>query len=353
MINLILADASEEYLLDLQTLLLSQCGQIQTEIISDIRYLEQYFRESHALDLIIISEAYYGRLEQVGLLKDKNLSANRVFLLAKSGDKPEVLPYAVRVPRQHTSILPALVRKIFLKPTTDENAPKTRLVTVHSPLGRSGKTTVAMGLAHKLSLLGARTLFISMDRLQSCNWLLGDSRYLLDDHLDIFNPENENIADDIIPLIKRHGFFYIPPFSSPALSLQIPKETYPYMAQKLVESEQYDCIVMDASCEFSRTVSQLLRMSHNNVIIALQDANSSYKLNRTLLCLDDPFQERFSFLCNFYRPEMADARSAHLRKLIGDKLIPYNVKLDGEQISRAANDPAFAAVMDELSREMI
>lgn len=352
MMELILADASEEYLLELQTLLLAQCGQLQTEIISDYRYLETVFSAPRPLDLLIASEAYYNRLAAQGKLGGLTLPPGRIFLLTKTGTTPEVRANAVYVPRESIALLPALVQKVFLK-HEPVPAPKTRLIVVHSPLGRCGKTTVAMGLAHKLSLLGARTLFISMDRLQSCNWLLGDSRYLLDDQLSLFRPENETIVDDIAPLVKRHGFFYIPPFSAPALSLQIPKETYLHMAKKLLESEQYDCVVMDASCEFSSTVSQLLRAAHNNVLIALQDANSAYKLNRMLLCLEDPFQEKFSFLCNLYRLEGTDSRSAHLRKLIGDKLIPYNPKLDGEQISRAANDPAFAAVMDELAQRMI
>ena len=96
------------------------------------------------------------------------------------------------------------------------------------------------------------------------------------------------------------------------------------MATKLVEAHAYDCIVMDASCEFSSTVCKLMQASHNNVVIALQDANSSYKLNRMLVCLEDPFQEKF----------------------------PYNPRLDGEQIIKAAADPAFAHVMQELTGTM-
>ena len=88
------------------------------------------------------------------------------------------------------------------------------------------------------------------------------------------------------------------------------------------------------------------------MVIALQDANSSYKLNRMLVCLEDPFQEKFSYLCNLYRENVTDSRSALMKKTIGDRIIPYNPRLDGEQIVKAAADPAFANVMKELTAGM-
>lgn len=354
MMQLVLAASSEDYLMQLQTLLLEQCGQLNLEIISDYSYLESYFQEDRKPDLLLISEGYYNRMRKNGTLGAAGrLPATRVFLLSKEGTRPEGLPYGVRVPRDCAAHLPALVRQLYAtKPKPEAARLATRLITVHSPLGRSGKTTVAMGLAYTLAEKGAKTLFLSMDRLQSCNWLLGESRYLPDDHLRTFTPDNAGIADDLESLVRRHGFYYIPPFSSPGLSLRIPKETYLHMATKLVEAHAYDCIVMDASCEFSSTVCKLMQASHNNVVIALQDANSSYKLNRMLVCLEDPFQEKFSYLCNLYRENVEDSRSTLMKKTIGERISPYNPRLDGEQIIKAAADPAFAHVMQELTGTM-
>ena len=49
---------------------------------------------------------------------------------------------------------------------------------------------------------------------------------------------------------------------------------------------------------------------------------------------------------------MEDSRSALMKKTIGERIIPYNPRLDGEQIIKAAADPAFAHVMQELTGTM-
>ena len=112
--QLVLAASSEDYLMQLQTLLLEQCGQLKLEIISDYNYLETYFKEDRKPDLLLISEGYYNRMRKNGTLGAAGrLPATRVFLLSKEGTKPEGLPYGVRVPRDCAAHLPALVRQLY------------------------------------------------------------------------------------------------------------------------------------------------------------------------------------------------------------------------------------------------
>ena len=134
--QLVLAASSEDYLMQLQTLLLEQCGQLKLEIISDYNYLETYFKEDRKPDLLLISEGYYNRMRKNGTLGAAGrLPATRVFLLSKEGTKPEGLPYGVRVPRDCAAHLPALVRQLYAsKPKPEAARLSTRLITVHSPL---------------------------------------------------------------------------------------------------------------------------------------------------------------------------------------------------------------------------
>ena len=66
--QLVLAASSEDYLMQLQTLLLEQCGQLKLEIISDYNYLETYFKGDRKPDLLLISEGYYNRMRKNGTL---------------------------------------------------------------------------------------------------------------------------------------------------------------------------------------------------------------------------------------------------------------------------------------------
>lgn len=350
MIQLVLADASEEFLVEVQAMLQDTCGALALEIISDPAYLETYLEASRPMDLLILSEAFYQKLTKRGAIDKLQLPPERVLLLSKSGDAPEALAHGVRVPRQQISLLPPLIRKQFqaLEKTAIARS-KTQLLVVHSPLGRCGRTSIAMGMAQRLAQTGARTLFLSLDRLQSCNWLLGENRYLLNDHLHVFTTENEDIAADVKRLVRRHGFFYLPPFSEPSRALRISPAVYLHLAKKLVAAEAYDAIVLDASCEFTETTAALLREADLAVIIAMQDADAVNKLNRMLLCLEDPFQPRFRYLCNLYRENMPDARPAHLQKLTAECCLPYLPQIEGSQVNRFAAEPSVAALLTKLT----
>lgn len=352
MTKLMLADADEEFLIDLQGHVTRQNAAYQVEIVTDPAYLCRCLQSGEGVDLLVISENLYAAVLRCDAKALEAVPRRRIVLLSESCKTAEAGAAHLRIPRGRPEVLLAVTAKLFPK-KAERVVPKTKLIAVYSPLGRCGKTTVAMGLAHKLSLLGQRTLFLSLDRLQSFNWLLSESMYLPDEALSIFSAENESIVSDLARVTRRHGFSYVPPFYAPACSLQVSPKVYLVLAKRLIEAERYDAVVLDLSCGFSTSVAELLKMAHHTVLLTLQDANSAYKLNRQLLCLEDPFSEAFSYVCNLFQPEAPNQLSVHIRQKIGELVIPYCAQLDGESLWTAENNEAFARVMEGLSAQIL
>lgn len=299
-ISIVIASLDRKYLSSLELSFTKKVtSNVSLEIITDYEYLLNFFSIPQKIDCLIIDEDLYSEMI------DKQ-HINCVFLFTEqttdSLQRFNNIEYIYKF---------SSVKEIFLKVVgkmgldinngerEGSKSVKTSTIMVYSPIGGSGKTIVALGLANQIADLNKKVLYLNVQSLQDFQPMIGDYGYCENGFDRCLMRKDPNVAKEMQRSVVNVGFDCLRGFKGSTLSYGITDEHYIFLIRNLVESKMYDYIIVDSSTEFSSINSKIMSISDKVVIVATQGQSEEYKINSFMQSIEYS-ENKFLFVCNKY-----------------------------------------------------
>jgi len=333
-----LIDLDERYLTPLEHKL-AQVVQDKADInvITDREFLTRYFSVPRNIDLLIISED----------LLDNTFARHEIsYIFVLTEQESTQVETSGNLTINHLYKYTSM-KEIFLKIssaiselifTGDEQRQRTKVITVYSPIGGIGKTTISFALCNELSKLNQNVLYVGTDGTQSFGYFYDNDTYLAIEKQMI--NKYEYISEAAKPFIIHENFDIMPPFFRVLSSLGICEEQYIFLIRSMKQSGSYDFIVVDTDCAFTKEKSSMLASSDYVLFVCGQDMLSIHKLDCLLSSIDCSDSSKFIFVCNKYIPSEKNTNLRSYRHKTSE-FISYNEKLCGANLSALRNSKTF------------
>ncbi len=110
-----------------------------------------------------------------------------------------------------------------------------------------------------------------------------------------------HIYQNIRSFIRKEGFSYIPPFLSTLDARNLSYDIYLNLIRGARESKEYDFIIVDIEAGYEANRVQLLQEADKVLLITMQDAISTCKMEYIMQNLDFRDHEKYLVIMNRYR----------------------------------------------------
>lgn len=152
-----------------------------------------------------------------------------------------------RISKLYKDIIKEYADKAGYVPDFDSSQ-NTKMIAVYSPIGGSGKTTIALTLASMFSSLGENVMFLNMEQLDSASCVNvhvedADGITVLLESLD----ENTNFGLKLKGITQKglNGMSYIEGFERIVDFNSISKEEVQTVLEKIIRYGNYDVVIVD------------------------------------------------------------------------------------------------------------
>lgn len=299
-IKILFVDIDEEYLMRLVMKFIDELGdKVDITMITELNYLKQYLEEPHEINILIIKDSLYGK-------QFERFSIDEVYILTEN----EILDEQSAT-KQNTIYKYSSIGHIYTKIASLSSLDKLdmddaligKLIMIYSPIGGSGKTYTALGIAKALAALNKRVLYINVESVQDFNYYLQDKSYVSKEFEQAMIRQSESLMEQFRASIKNDEFDYLPPFEQSTIALNITSSSYQQFIEKIRELGIYDFIIVEISAEFTQDNVVYMRMADKVLIVTAQDAFSTFKLERFLINIDYAGQDKFVVICNAYEED--------------------------------------------------
>lgn len=296
-IKIVFVDVEEDYLMMLVMKFIESLGdKVDIVMITELDYLEKYLSEPHELNLLIIKDSLYDK-------RFERFMINHTFFLTEKEEIIDGTENSNKMIYKYSSIdhiFTKIASLSGLDKLDQKNARTTQLIMLYSPIGGSGKTYTSIGIARALGALNKKVLYLNTESVQDFNYYLKDQSYATREFEQALIRRSESMMEQFRDTIRRDTFDYLPPFEQSIIALNINKDSYQYLIQKIQELGIYDYIILETSSEFTYDNVTYMGLANKVLIVANQDVLSVYKLERFLSNIDYAQQDKFKIICNRY-----------------------------------------------------
>lgn len=341
--RILIADTDEQYLAPLERKFIEEFGdKAEINIITDLEYLNFFFSKPQNIDILVINENIYDNTFQ------KHNILNTFILSEKDTEDNLTADLDINHIYKYTSvkeIFNTIKNNVTTKVVNNIDERETRVIMVHSPIGGVGKTTTAIGIAGALAKAYKKVLFIGIDSLQYYAYFI-DKPMFLDNTVERrIKSDNENVYNNLKPFILSEFVDFMPPFMS-SCSLNLSAVNYANLINSIIKSKNYDYIIIDTSSEFSETISKLMGISTNVIIVLGQDKYSVYKFNCLSNNMDCSDTNKFVFVCNKYEPESENylIKDDFINRFTISEYIHYDSEISNLRIKELADVKSYQKV---------
>lgn len=276
-IKIAIADSDREYLQKLAGGL-SLYSDLNLALFSDEESMMNAFRNKK-FDIFLFSPKIFSvessyfkvRADLKVLLDDKEQVISDVYSDAGRIDKYQ------RVSRIYKKIL-ELYSEVCGKGTAIGDG-YTSICAFYSPVGGSGKTTIALTVAAKLAFMGKRIFYISLEDIASENFYLlqGEDNGLSELMLHIDKNTNINLKIQGMLNNKNENLYYLNHFSSPNDIYDMRTEELRKLIDTFSNSGMFDCIVVDMGTGIDEKNKLIFEKADKIVVVERTDAISRRK----------------------------------------------------------------------------
>ena len=199
-----------------------------------------------------------------------------------------------------------------------------KILAVYSPIGGSGKTTVALALASRLSAKGKRVLFLSMEQMDSSAYLNPHTEETdgITSLLEGMN-ENSNLELKLKGILKigLNGMAYVEGFERIVDINAVSQEEMELILEQIKAHANADVIVIDMESRLDAVGCAIFEKADRIVVIERQGELASYKLDRfaqQAVVLEH--SKKMVKLCNFADGVFKENHNLQLKNIgfIGD-----------------------------------
>lgn len=294
-VKILLVDLDAEYLSALEQCFINEfLHSAELSVITDLMYLKQYFSSPRTFDILLINETLYSKE-----ITKHNIA--HTFILTEEMPDPRDtgVEFSKKIYKYSGAkeILHYVMSRSGISGATNLHSGVAKLVSVFSPIGGAGQTTVAAGLCAALSRNFHRVLYVGLDGLQSFGFLINGNQRLAGVEKTLVS-KSQYAYNKVKPLIVSGLFDMLPPFEGSLASLGLSIEHMRYLIDKIKHSGDYDFIVIDCANDFTAETAQTMADSDHVVLITLQDTLSVRKFQCLLDNIDVSDAARFVLVCN-------------------------------------------------------
>jgi len=343
-VNIVFVDLEEDYLMTLVMKFINKLkDNVDITMITDTQYLQTYLEQPQDINILVINEKLYSHAFD-------RYNIDYIYYLAETTDELATEPTQSNSIYKYSSVSEIYSRVSNLSNLEirfQNGSSETKLIMVYSPIGGSGKTFTAMGIAKALSVLNKKVLYLNMEMVQNFNYLLVDQSYI-QNHFDYYlSTQSDKLMDILNETIRKEGFDYVPPLEQSASALNITMDSYFHLLHQLKEIMIYEYIILDTSTEFNADKAKLMCECDKVFLVTNQDKISLWKLDCFLRNIDYSNRNKFMFLCNAF-----DASEANMIT-IEDKPKKYTMTEYIKRIPHKAEGISTANIAENSSFQKI
>ena len=306
---LIIADDDELFVENLEEYIVrNHSTDFEVRTFTDMFYLEKFFSEPKKVDILLLSpkfkfesmnDQYINNI--VFISDDENLNSEyqsifRFGEITKIYNKLKSLVYS----NEHEYETDNLI------------IDKAKVVTIYSPIGGVGKTSIAVASAIELASQGYKTLYLNLENMQSTKAyfdIKSNSRNL-SDIISYLNAGTNKLSSYIQTCINSDlstNTYYINPADNIFDLEQMSSDDIKYLIQVLVDMKQFNYIVIDTSSTYNAFKKSIIDIS-NKIILPIEQSNiSREKVLSFLNYIDDEELYKFIPVINKYKEEYVDS----------------------------------------------
>lgn len=304
MARIILVDSDNNFLSNLEWYFIKQSDEHDIVTISTQDYLQKFFSNPQTADALVISEEmYFSELEKHNIAHIFTLTENEVESGTERLDGSRMSKYTTGIQEMYniiTGILKATNTGIKAKATSTE------VIMVYSPIGGVGTTSIAVGLCAFLYKNYKKTLFLSVEALQTFGSFFS-GEYSLDCwQNDMFKAERDDAIISLKEMVRNELCDYLPPFNNPLPSIPLGAEDYIHLINAIRSTKAYEFIVLDCGSEFTKDVSTLMGVADKVVLVYDHEKRTAHKIDCLLNSINYADREKYVFLHNRYIPESGE-----------------------------------------------
>lgn len=171
---------------------------------------------------------------------------------------------------------------------SSDNVGKTKAVVVYSPVGGSGKTTLALSLAKALSEKGKNILFLNFEDVCSVKSILsGVTNHSMSEVYLAAKTKNANSGIKIIQCCETHtetGISYVNPPECAAEYSEMSPEELKMIVDETKNLKKFDLIIIDMSSGYNEA---FFKIASECSVIVMPYLNSRLSLNKMQMFADE------------------------------------------------------------------
>lgn len=329
-LNLVLVDKDLDYLKGLTNYLrLNHGDEFYIVTISEKDYFSTFLDSNRPIDILIMASQFF--CEKI-YSKDINTTiifGERTDTITTFKDfKESIQKYQSGEVIYNQIIGIYKKRNPRYKKNMNFSAIDCKVMSIFSPIGGIGKTSIAVSMSLLLAKMGKSVLYLNFEDIPSTGVFFETSGkehnmsnflYAVKDRLDntkeIFN--NNIVRDDF-------GVYYFNPVNSVLDIEELSFEDIGFMIENIKAMNIFNYVIVDLSSKFNSMYSSIFRNSDKIIFPIGQDNISKIKVDNISVQIDS--FEKFIFIMNKYRQEQKIEVPEYLIK--EKKPIIYKISYD-------------------------
>ena len=297
--TIILADTDYGYLEALELKFIEVLrNNVEWVVLTDPEYFKLYFSTQKEAAVLVVSETLYCEMLHLHEFE-------RIVVLSENSSSPgsrDGLIWMNKYANAKTIVNEAVYGLALDTSDGGSRGEKSTVVTVCSPIGGAGKTTVALGLCRCLAKQHRKVLYVNTETIVSFHYYLANKSRLDMDVCRQLRSGQRPPFEILSPYVRQEEFYYLPPLPATAEFLQLPLNMYTEFIRQARDTGQYDYIVVDTDNGCSPATAGFIALGDIVTVVVCQDGLSAAKCGFFMENIDCSDSERFLFVCNRYNP---------------------------------------------------
>ncbi|MCM1467085.1 MAG: AAA family ATPase [Alistipes sp.] len=163
-------------------------------------------------------------------------------------------------------------------------AGQNKTIAFFSPVGGVGKTTIALAVATRLSMMGKKVFYMSLEDIASEEFYLtqGTNHGLSEIVANLGTDINFSMKIQALVQNKNDNFFYLNHFDSPNDIYEMKPEEVTELIESIKHSNLFDVIIIDTGVSVDEKMVNVFEAVEKIVLIERTDVVSVIKLNKFL-----------------------------------------------------------------------
>ena len=303
---LIIADKDEIFVNSLEEYILLNHGEeFEIRTYTNKDYLEKYFSTPKKVDILLINSNFE--------FKDmKNQYIDNIVFISNEESIQLAYDYIYRYGE-----LDSICNKLrYINIKNDEIelstnkfiTEKAEVISIYSPIGGMGKSTIAISISIELSLKGNSILYINLENMPSINayFKFRKTKFNLSHIIEQLNFDRNQLIhylNESIVIDKETNISYINPVDNIFTIEQMNRDDIKYIINTIKELKRFNYIIIDTSSNYDTSKKSIMDASDKIIMPLGQNEISKQKTLNFLRFIDEEELHKFVPIINKYKEE--------------------------------------------------